>query len=247
MLQYKYQPHAGFLNFISLSSQSLTPVAMGIRTFECFPRLAPELREMIWERTLSPRHLWPSILVDPDRPGHRGRRPDYGQSFVPVAFRVNRESRAVAMRFYHNREQYLSPGAPYVNFGIDEICILLDEFYNRNSRGFGSRIETIRCDEALLRVPKADLQKIRYLTVYFTACEICIPRAAERFSKWYSDWTRLNVDAFKSLEEMTIEMDWKGVQRIQVEFYERFYKDIVHLVNRSIPHGKVTFYLQQPS
>jgi hypothetical protein len=180
---------------------------------------------MIWERTLPPRHLWPNIVVNPDRPGHGGRRQDYGQNIVPVAFRVNRESRAVAMRFYHNWEQYLSSGAPYVNFEIDEICILLDEYYNRNSRG----LEIIGCDEALLRVPKADLQKIRYLTVYFTACERCIPRAAERFYKWYSDWTRPNVDAFKSLEEMTIEMDWKGVQRIQVEFYEKFYRDIVSL------------------
>jgi hypothetical protein len=226
--------------FISLSSQSLPSLAMGTRTFDCFPRLAPELRQMIWERTLPPRHLWPNIVVNPDRPGHGGRRQDDGRNIIPVAFRVNRESRAVAMRFYHNREEYLSSGAPYVNFGIDEICILLDEFYNRNPRG----LETIGCDEALLRIPKADLQKIRYLTVYFTACERCIPRAAERFYKWYSDWTRPNVDAFKSLEEMTIEMDWKGVQRIQVEFYERFYRDIVRLVNRNIPHGKITFYLQ---
>jgi hypothetical protein len=246
MLQYKYQPHAGFLKFIILPSQSLTPLEMGTKTFDCFPRLAAELREMIWERTLPRRTLWPNIIVNPDRPGHGGRRPDYGQNNVPVAFRVNRESRAVAMRSYHNREQYLSSGAPYVNFEIDEICILLDEFYDRNSRCFHTYMEIIGCDEGLLRVPKADLQKIRYLTVHFTACEICISRAAERFYKWYSDWTRPNVDAFKTLEEMTIEMDWKGVQRIQVEYYERFYRDIVRLVNRSIPDGKVTFYLQLP-
>jgi 2EXR family len=201
------------------------------------------LREMIWKRTLLPRDVRPVISPTLNQPSHGGQRSHYGSSTVPVTFRVNRKSRAVAMRFYQTREHYLLSEAPYVNFEVDNMCISMDDLHDPNGPGLNSYMELIsRNDLDNLKVPKADLQKIRYLNVSFIFCDFCICSAALRFYNWYMDWTQPDVDVLKSVKEVTIEVDWKDMQ---VDFIEIFDRDRLRLFIGKKQSGDVVFYIRE--
>jgi hypothetical protein len=116
---------------------------MADRTFTRFPKLPLELRNMIWEFTANvPRNIdvWAPIIEDMS---FHWKEDDDHMVFKPFRFctsrpvpsilHVNKESRAIALRFYQlSFDTHVEPGGYYLkitypatiylNFDVDRIC-----------------------------------------------------------------------------------------------------------------------------
>ena len=212
---------------------------MPTKTFHLFPELPLELREMIWERTFIPRHLWPKIRINaPTYVSHEGSGQELQRSCDPVALQVNRESRAVAMRFYQMRRDLSIPRTSYINFEIDEICIELDSMHDDQGEGIDPYMELIPCDEALLNVSKADLSKFRYLRVGVRFCGWCQFRTPRRFYNWYMDWAH----AFSSMKVVMIEISLDGAY---MGCFNVFCEDMMVLFQSKGKPDGVRFHAQE--
>ncbi len=132
---------------------------MAAATFHQFSDLPTELRDEIWELALpGPARRHPKLMV--------GRivalcSPPL-QTRDPAMLQVNRESRAIAMRFYNMRDHFNCPHGKFFNFEVDNFY-----FAGKDLPSTGWTIPEYSILEEEYNISMADRRKIKKIILAF--------------------------------------------------------------------------------
>ena len=157
--------------------------------FTLFPSLPNELRQLVWLFTLpGPRKVIPFTTYNVKFFYEPGKAP---KNHCPVTLRINRESRAVALRHYSNWYNAAALGYQYVDFNIDTICFNASDFEQKEASRWAPEVRM-----ALLKLSRADLWRITRLEITFSE---------DNFARDLKGWiTRLLTTLFFSVKELKI-------------------------------------------
>jgi hypothetical protein len=169
---------------------------MALDSFHQFPKIPIEIRLQIW--TLS--------LPGPQKHGPLLNSSIAAKQFQPedpVALKVNRESRQVALRYYSKRdprnlerwrERDRFPYSSYIDFAIDKV--ILPEahvrFWLTNTRSFERNGTYFRCQTA------ADIREEDLGSRFFSMAEM---GKIANMEIWSPDFDHVNRDLLKWLED----------------------------------------------
>jgi hypothetical protein len=169
---------------------------MASQIFTLFPDLPNELRQHIWLFTLpGPRKIVPFTAYSTGLYHEPNKGP---KDHCPLTLRINRESRAIALRHYTNWHNAAALGYQYVDFNVDTVWFSATDFEDRSHMPrFTPGIQT-----ALLKLSKADLWKIRRLEITFSRLTASFPKDMKA---WVEKWL---MALFPGVRELHVVWAW---------------------------------------
>jgi hypothetical protein len=170
---------------------------MAAMTFHRFSELPAELRDAIWELALpGPARRHPELM---SKGGHNHVPTPRSHIKDPMMLRVNRESRAIAMQFYHMRDKYNCPYGKFFNFELDDFY-----FAGKDLQGIGWAGNKHALVEEDYNMSLADRRRINHITLAFpwsfASCSpfIFVRKAGQAFAR--------SVLIFENVKVVTVEI-----------------------------------------